>query len=174
MRSRVIAVMAATVAAAAALAQPAHAAPLLDGVYRFSALKDGKCLVWPKLSGHTGAVSLGACTDTASTSANWQVRQRPNGTMDVSLPGSNPRTCLRLTTDHKVMVSDNCADKYAEWTVSYGSAGPGSVVWADIEHTPGDRSQSWGKLVDSPDVIGRLVVKQAPIEPHYWALQQVG
>ncbi|WP_282083844.1 hypothetical protein [Streptomyces tendae] len=39
----------------------------------------------------------------------------------------------------------SCGDKYAEWTVSYGSAGPGSVVWADIEHTPADRSGSYGK-----------------------------
>lgn len=173
MRSRVIAVMAAAVAATAALAQPAHGAPLVDGVYRFAALKDGKCLVWPKTHASIGMVSLGACTDNGSTSANWQVRQRPNGTMEVSTPGSNPRTCLRLTTDYRVMVGD-CADKYAEWTVSYGSAGPGSVVWADIEHTPGDRSNSWGKLVDSPGVTGRIVVRQAPIEPHYWALQQVG
>lgn len=135
MRSRVIAVMAAAVAATAALAQPAHAAPLVDGVYRFAALKDGKCLVWPTTHASIGMVSLGACTDNGSTSANWQVRQRPNGTMEVSAPGSNPRTCLRLTTDYRVMVGD-CADKYAEWTVSYGSAGPGSVVWADIEHTP--------------------------------------
>ncbi|MFE2749696.1 hypothetical protein ACFXKX_36205 [Streptomyces scopuliridis] len=172
MRSRVIAVMAAAVAAAAALAQPAHAAPLVDGVYRFAALKDGKCLVWPKLNGNIGVVSLGACTDNASTSANWQVRQRPNGTMEVSAPGSNPRTCLRVTPEHSVVVN-NCADKYAEWTVSYGSAGPGSVVWADIEHTPGDHSGSYGKLVNSPNATGRLVVKQAPIEPHYWALQQV-
>ncbi|MFE7401872.1 hypothetical protein [Streptomyces sp. NPDC057557] len=118
-------------------------------------------------------MSLGACTDNASTSANWQVRQRPNRTMEVSAPGSNPRTCLRVTTEHSVMVSNNCADKYADWTVSYGSARPGSLVWADIEHTPGDQSGSWGKLVDSPGVAGRLVVQQAPIEPHYWALQQV-
>ncbi|GAA1322181.1 hypothetical protein GCM10009647_056000 [Streptomyces sanglieri] len=48
------------------------------------------------------------------------------------------------------------------------------MVWADIEHTPGDHSGSRGKLVDTPDAIGRLVVKQTPIEPHYWALQQVG
>jgi hypothetical protein len=174
MRSRVIAVMAAAGAVAAALAQPAHAAPVVDGVYRFAALKDGKCLVWPKRNGSTGVVSLGACADSASTSANWQVRQRPNGTMDVSAPGSDPRACLRVTPEHTVMVSDNCADRYAEWTVSLGSAGPGSVVWADIEHTPGDRTGSWGKLVDSPDVTGRLVVKQAPIEPHYWALQKAG
>ncbi|MFD5029976.1 hypothetical protein ACFWM0_06040 [Streptomyces sp. NPDC058405] len=173
MRSRIIAVMAAAVAATAALAQPAHAAPLVDGVYRFAAFKDGKCLIWPKSHKNIGMVSLGACTDNASTSANWQVRQRPNGTMEVSTPGSNPRTCLRLETDYRVMVSDNCADKYAEWTVSYGSAGPGSVVWADIEHTPGDQSNSWGKLVDNPDVTGRIVVRRAPIEPHYWALQQV-
>ncbi|MGY0071001.1 hypothetical protein ACWZEH_30355 [Streptomyces sp. QTS137] len=173
MRSRVIAIMTAAVAAVASLAQPAHAAPIVDGVYRFAALQDGKCLVWPKTHGSIGAVSLGACTDNASTSANWQVRQRPNGTMEVSAPGSNPRTCLSVTTEHRVAVN-NCADKYAEWTVFYGSAGPGSVVWADIEHTPGDRSGSWGKLVDSPDVVGRLVVRQAPIEPHYWALQQVG
>lgn len=174
MRSRIIAVMAAAVAATAALAQPAHAAPLVDGVYRFAAFKDGKCLIWPKSHKNIGMVSLGACTDNASTSANWQVRQRPNGTMEVSTPGSNPRTCLRLETDYRVMVSDNCADKYAEWTVSYDSAGPGSVVWADIEHAPGDQSNSWGKLVDNPDVTGRIVVTRAPIEPHYWALQQVG
>ncbi|MER6088057.1 hypothetical protein [Streptomyces bluensis] len=173
MRSRVIAVMAAAVAATAALAQPAHAAPLVDGVYRFAALKDGTCLVWPKANVNTGPVTLGACTDNASTSANWQVRQRPNGTMEVSGAGSNPRTCLRVTTEHTVMVGNNCADKYTEWTVSYGSAGPGSVVWADIEHTPGDRSGSWGRLVDSSDAAGRLVVRQASIEPHYWTLQQV-
>ncbi|MEV7297409.1 hypothetical protein AB0N79_38240 [Streptomyces microflavus] len=47
MRSRVIAVTAAALAATAALAQPAHAAPLPDGIYRFAALTDGKCLVWP-------------------------------------------------------------------------------------------------------------------------------
>ncbi|WP_371096718.1 hypothetical protein [Streptomyces sanglieri] len=174
MRSRAISVMVAAVATAAALAQPARAAPLIDGVYRFAALKDGQCLVWPKLNGSTGMVSLGACTDNSATSANWRVRQRPNGTMEVSTPGSNPSTCLMVTTGHRVMISDNCADKYAEWTVSYGSAGPGSVVWADIEHTPGDHSGSWGKLLDTPDVIGRLVVKQTPVEPHYWALQQVG
>lgn len=153
MRSRAISVMVAAVATAAALAQPARAAPLIDGVYRFAALKDGQCLVWPKLNGSTGMVSLGACTDNSATSANWRVRQRPNGTMEVSTPGSNPSTCLMVTTGHRVMISDNCADKYAEWTVSYGSAGPGSVVWADIEHTPGDHSGSWGKLLDTPDVI---------------------
>ncbi|MGW3628475.1 hypothetical protein [Streptomyces sp. NPDC000880] len=170
MRSRVIAVMAATAAAAAALVQPAHAAPLVDGVYRFAAFTDGKCLVWPKTN---GPVSLGACTDNASHSANWQVRQRPNGTMEVSAAGSNPRSCLRVNDAYHVVVISNCADKYAEWTVFYGSAGPGSVVWADIEHTPGDRSKSWGKVVDDPGVNGRLAVRQAPIEPHYWALQQV-
>ncbi|MFG2532152.1 hypothetical protein [Streptomyces sp. NPDC048516] len=174
MRSRVIAVMAAAVAAAAALAQPAHAAPLVDGVYRFAALNDGKCLVRPNLNGSAVAASLGACTDNTSTSASWQVRQRPNGTMEVSVPGSNPRTCLRVMDTRRVAVTDNCTDKYAEWTVSYGSAGPGSVVWADLEHTPGDHSRSWGKLVDSPDATGRLVVTQAPIEPHYWGLQQAG
>ncbi|WP_326734884.1 hypothetical protein [Streptomyces sp. NBC_01022] len=173
MRSRIIAVMAATVAATAALAQPAHAAPLVDGVYRFAALQDGKCLIWPKPNGNRGMVSLGDCTENANTSANWQVRQRPNGTMEVSTPGSNPRTCLSLATDYRVMAND-CAGKYAEWTVSYGSAGPGSAVWADIEHTPSDQSNSWGKLVDDPGVTGRIVVRRAPIEPHYWALQQVG
>ena len=172
MRSRVIAVMAAAVAATAALAPPAHAAPLLDGVYRFAALSDGKCLVWPKTHASIGMVSLGACTDNGSTSPNWQVRQRPNGTMEISTPGSNPRTCMKLTTDYRVMVND-CADKYSEWTISYGSAGPGSAVWADIEHTPGDQSKSWGKLVDDPGVTARIVVRQAPIEPHYWAPQQV-
>ncbi|MET9218286.1 hypothetical protein ACIOC1_15300 [Streptomyces sp. NPDC088197] len=174
MRSRVIAIMAAAAAATAALAQPAHAAPLVDGVYRFAALKDGMCLTWPKTKARIGMVALGACTDTASTSANWQVRQRPNGTMEVSTPDSDPRTCLGLTTDYHVKVTDACSDKYAEWTVSYGSAGPGSVVWADIEHTPSDHSNSWGKLVDSPDVTGRIVVRQAPIDPHYWALQPAG
>lgn len=170
MRSRVIAVMAAALAATAALAQPAQAAPLVDGVYRFAALQDGKCLVWPKTHGSIGMVSLGSCTDTASTSANWQVQQLPNGKMEISPPGSNPRTCMKVTSDHRVAVS-NCADKYAEWTVSYGSAGPGSVVWADIEHTPSDLSGSYGKLVDSPDTVARIVVKRAPIEPHSWELQ---
>ncbi|WP_019354278.1 hypothetical protein [Streptomyces sp. AA1529] len=170
MRSRVIAVTAAALAATAALAQPAHAAPLVDGVYRFAALADGKCLVWPKTHGSIGVVSLGACTDTPSTSANWQVLRRPDGMMEVSPSGSNPRTCLRVTPEHSVSVH-SCGDKYGEWTVSYGSAGPGSVVWADIEHTPGDFSGSYGKIVDSPDVTGRIVVRRAPIEPHYWALQ---
>ncbi|GAA1322178.1 hypothetical protein GCM10009647_055990 [Streptomyces sanglieri] len=110
MRSRAISVMVAAIATAAALAQPAHAAPLIDGVYRFAALKDGQRLVWPKLNGSTGMVSLGACTVNSTTSANWRVRQRPNGTMEVST-GSNPSTCLSVTTDHRVMVSDNCADK---------------------------------------------------------------
>jgi hypothetical protein len=174
MRSRVIAVMAAAAAAIAALPQPAHAAPVIDGTYRFAALQDGMCLAWPRSHGSIGSVGLGACTGSTSTSADWQVRQRPNGTMEVSTPGSNPRTCLGLNTDHRVKVSDACDDKYAEWTVSFGSAGPGSVVWADIEHTPGDGSNSWGKLVDSPDVTGRIVVRQAPIEPHYWELRQVG
>ncbi|MEU1423358.1 hypothetical protein [Kitasatospora sp. NPDC005751] len=173
MRSRVIALMAAAIAATSALTQPAHAAPLIDGVYRFAALTDGKCLVWPKLHGPVGTVSLGDCTDSTYTSANWQVQQRPNGTMNVSVPNSAPRGCLRLTDDHKVGISDNC-DRYAEWTVFYGSAGPGSTVWADIEHTPGDRSASWGKLVDDPGVTGRLVVRPAPIEPHHWTLQPAG
>lgn len=39
---------------------------------------------------------------------------------------------------------------------------------------PGDHSGSWGTLVETPDVIGRLAVNQTPIEPRYWALQQVG
>ncbi|WP_340562969.1 hypothetical protein [Streptomyces sp. GSL17-111] len=173
MRSRVIAVTAAAVAATAVLAPPAHAAPLVDGVYRFAALRDGACLVWPKSGGHVGTVSVGACADTASTSANWRVRQRPDGTMEVSLPGSNPPACLRVTDYRKVVVGDHCADRYAEWTVSYGSAGPGSVVWADIEHTPGDRSDSWGRLVDSAEVTGRLVVRPVPVEPHYWAVHPV-
>ncbi|MFF8096190.1 hypothetical protein [Streptomyces sp. NPDC016675] len=173
MRSRFLSVLAAAVAATSALAQPAHAAPLVDGVYRFAALQDGKCLVWPKTHANIGVVSLGACTESASTSANWQVRQRPNGTMEVSTPGSDPRTCLMVTSQHTVSVN-NCNDKYAEWTVSYGSAGPGSVVWADIEHTPADRSGSYGKLVDDPGVNTRIVVRQAPIEPHYWELQPVG
>ncbi|MCX5158520.1 hypothetical protein OG887_05425 [Streptomyces sp. NBC_00053] len=53
------------------------------------------------------------------------------------------------TTDHRALVSDNCADKYAEWTVSNGSAGPGSAVWADIEHTPATtrvRGGRWWRL----------------------------
>ncbi|MET7647616.1 hypothetical protein ABZS83_29080 [Streptomyces sp. NPDC005426] len=173
MRSRVIAVMAAAVAATAVLAQPAHAAPLVDGVYRFAALQDGTCLTWPKSAGNRGMVTLGDCTDNPNTSANWQVRQRPNGTMEVSTAGSNPRTCLTVATDYRVMAND-CAGKYAEWTVSIGSAGPGSVVWADIEHTPSDQSSSWGKLVDDPGVIGRIWVRRAPIDPHFWTLQQVG
>ncbi|MEU2245757.1 hypothetical protein [Streptomyces sp. NPDC019224] len=173
MRSRVITAMATAVAATAVLAQPAHAAPLVDGVYRFAALQDGKCLIYPKPGGKRGNVSLGDCTDNANTSANWQVRQRPNGTMEVSTQGSDPRTCLSLTTDYRVVAND-CGGRYAEWTVSIGSAGPGSVVWADIEHTPGDGSGSWGKLVDEPGVTGRIVVRRAPIEPHYWTPQQVG
>lgn len=172
MRSRVIAVLAAAAAATAALAQPAHAAPVVDGVHRFAALQDGKCLVWPKSHASIGSVGLGACTESASTSANWQVRKRPNGTMEVSTPGSNPPTCLGVHTDHRVRVNDSCADKYAERTVFFGSAGPGNVVWADIEHTPDDRSDSWGKVVDIPEVTGRVVVRRAPIEPHYWELQQ--
>ncbi|MFJ6798910.1 hypothetical protein [Streptomyces sp. NPDC091268] len=170
MRSRIIAVTAAALAATAALAQPAHAAPLPDGVYRFAALTDGKCLVWPKTHGSIGAVSLGACTDTASTSANWQVLRRPDGMMEVSPPGSNPRTCLKVMPEHSVSVY-SCGDRSTEWTVSYGAAGPDSVVWADIEHTPGDHSPSYGKIVDDPGVTGRIVVRQASIEPHYWALQ---
>ncbi|AWZ05937.1 MULTISPECIES: hypothetical protein [unclassified Streptomyces] len=173
MRSRVIALMAAAVAATAALTQPAHAAPLMDGVYRFASLADGKCLVWPKMHAPVGTVSLGECADATYTSANWHVQQRPNGTMDVSVPNSFPRGCMRLTDDHKVGISDQC-DKYAEWTVFYGSAGPDSPVWADIEHTPGDRSTSWGKLVDDPGVTARLVVRPTPIEPHHWALQPAG
>ncbi|MFJ9890187.1 hypothetical protein ACIQRW_30635 [Streptomyces sp. NPDC091287] len=125
MRSRIIAIMAAVAAATAALAQPAHAAPVVDGVYRFAALQDGKCLVWPKSHASIGSVGLGACTESASTSANWQVHKRPNGTMEVSTPGSNPRTCLGVNTNYRVRVSDSCTDKYAEWTVSFGSAGPG-------------------------------------------------
>ncbi|UZI26996.1 hypothetical protein [Streptomyces sp. VB1] len=173
MRSRIIATMAAAAAATAALAQPAHAAPVVDGVYRFAALQDGTCLVWPRSHASIGSVGLGACTDNASTSANWQVRKRPNGTMEVSTPGSNPRTCLGVNNDYRVRVIDSCADKYAQWTVSFGSAGPGSVVWADIEHTPSDRSDSWGKVVDIPEVTGRVEVRRVPIEPHYWELQQV-
>ncbi|MEU1350937.1 hypothetical protein ACFYPA_11060 [Streptomyces sp. NPDC005775] len=172
MRSRVIAVMAAAAAATAVLAQPAHAAPLVDGVYRFAALQDGKCLIWPKTAGNRGTLELGDCTDNANTSANWQVRQRPNGTMEVSTQGSNPRTCLILNDNYRVS-ANGCAGKYAEWTVDIGSAGPGSAVWADIEHTPSDGSASWGKLVDDPGVIGRIVVRRAPIDPHFWALQQV-
>ncbi|MER5712291.1 hypothetical protein [Streptomyces sp. NPDC002122] len=173
MRSRVIAVMAAALAATAALAQPAHAAPLVDGVYRFAALTDGKCLVWPRTHASIGVVSLGDCTDTASTSANWQVLRRPDGMMEVSPSGSDPRTCLKVTSQHTVSVT-SCGDRYGEWTVSYGSAGPGSVVWADIEHTPGDLSDSYGKIVDDPAATGRIVVRRAPIEPHYWALQPAG
>lgn len=69
MRSRVIALMADAIAATSALAQPAHAAPLIDGVYRFAALTDGRCLVWPELHGPVGTVSLGYCTDSTYTSA---------------------------------------------------------------------------------------------------------
>ncbi|MDK1474889.1 hypothetical protein QNO07_15915 [Streptomyces sp. 549] len=170
MRSRVIAVMAAALAATAALAQPAQAAPLVDGVYRFAALHDGKCLVWPKTHGNIGMVSLGACTDTASTSANWQVQKLPNGMMEISPPGSNPRACMKVTSDHRVAVS-NCADKYAEWTVSNGSAGPGSRVWADIEHTPSDHSGSFGRLMDIPGTAGRIAVERTSIEPPHWELQ---
>ncbi|WP_339151241.1 hypothetical protein [Streptomyces sp. F41] len=173
MRSRVIAVAAATLAATAALAQPAHAAPLPDGVYRFAALTDGKCLVWPKTHSNMGLVSLGDCTENANTSADWQVLRRPDGMMEVSPPGSDPRTCLKVTSQYSVSVA-SCGDRYTEWTVSYGSAGPGSVVWADIEHTPGDLSPSYGKIVDDPGVTGRIVVRRAPIEPHYWALQPAG
>ncbi|MER7723308.1 hypothetical protein [Streptomyces sp. NPDC096323] len=173
MRSRVIAVMAAAAAATAVLAQPAHAAPLVDGVYRFAALQDGKCLIYPKPGGYRGAVSLGDCTDNANTSASWQVQQRADGTMEVSTVGSNPRTCLSLNDDYRV-AANTCAGRYAEWTVSIGSAGPGSVVWADIEHTPSDGSGSWGKLVDDAGVTGRIVVRRAPIEPHFWTPQQVG
>ncbi|OIK25543.1 hypothetical protein [Streptomyces malaysiense] len=173
MRSRVIAVTAAALAATAALAQPAHAAPLVDGVYRFAALTDGKCLVWPKTHASVGVVSLGACAGTASTSANWQVLSRPDGTMEASPSGSDPRTCLKVTSQHSVSVS-SCGGRYTEWTFSYGSDGPGSVVWADIEHTPGDFSPSYGKIVDDPGVTGRIVVRRAPIEPHYWALQPAG
>ncbi|WP_435972281.1 hypothetical protein [Streptomyces sp. Qhu_M48] len=173
MRSRIIAVMAAALATTAALAQPAHAVPLVDGVYRFAALTDGKCLVWPKTHASIGVVSLGDCAETASTSANWQVLQRPDGMMEVSPSGSNPRTCLKVTSQHSVSVT-SCGDRYAEWTVTYGSDGPGSVVWADIEHTPGDFSPSYGKIVDDPGVTGRIVVRHAPIEPHYWALQPAG
>ncbi|MFD3728926.1 hypothetical protein [Streptomyces sp. NPDC058671] len=115
-------------------------------------------------------VSLGDCTDTASTSANWQVQHLPSGMMEISPQGSNPRTCMKVTSEHRVAVA-SCGETYAEWTVSYGSAGPGSVVWADIEHTPNDHSGSYGKLVDSPDAIARIIVKRAPIEPHYWGLQ---
>ncbi|WP_309051494.1 hypothetical protein [Streptomyces sp.] len=172
MRSRVIAV-AAALAATAALAQPAHAAPLADGVYRFAALTDGRCLVWPKTHASIGVVSLGNCTETASTSANWQVVRRPDGMMEVSPPASNPRTCLQVTSQYSVSVT-SCGGRYTEWTVSYGSDGPGSVVWADIEHTPGDFSPSYGKIVDDPGVTGRIVVRRAPIEPHYWALQPAG
>ncbi|MEW5629294.1 hypothetical protein AB1388_22395 [Streptomyces hydrogenans] len=173
MRSRVIALMAAALAATAALAQPAHAAPLVDGVYRFATLTDGKCLVWPKTHASIGVVSLGDCAETASTSANWQVLRRPDGMMEVSPPGSDPRTCLRVTSQYSVSVA-SCGDRYTEWTVSYGSDGPGSVVWADIEHTPGDLSPSYGKIVDDPDVTARIVVRRAPIDPHYWALQPAG
>ncbi|MFQ6856181.1 hypothetical protein AAIB46_35760 [Streptomyces sp. 35M1] len=173
MRSRIIAVVAAAAAATATFAQPAHAAPVVDGAYRFAALHDGKCLIWPKSHASIGSVGLGDCTENASTSANWQVHKRPDGTMEVSTPGSNPRTCLGVNSDHKLRVNDSCFDKYAQWTVSFGSAGPGSVVWADIEHTPADGSDSWGKVVDIPEVTGRVEVRRAPIEPHYWELQQV-
>ncbi|WP_406293313.1 hypothetical protein OG948_02080 [Embleya sp. NBC_00888] len=174
MRSRFVAVTAAALAAVAALAQPAQAAPLMDGVYRFPALSDGKCLTWPKTGGGVGTVSLGACTDTASTSANWQVRQRSNGTMEVSAQGSGRHACLRVTDSYHVVVSDNCGDIYADWTVSVGSDSPGSPVYVDIEHTPGDHSASWGSLVDSPGVTGRLVVQRVPVTSHYWTVEQVG
>ncbi|MGA4538826.1 hypothetical protein ACPA54_02375 [Uniformispora flossi] len=174
MRSRVVAVAATALAAVAALAQPAQAAPLMDGVYRFPALSDGKCLTWPKTGGSVGAVSLGACTDTASTSANWRVRQRPNGTMEVSADGSTRQACLRVTDSYHVAISDNCGDIYADWTVSVGADGPGSPVYADIEHTPGDHSASWGSLVDNSGVTGRLVVQRVSGTAHYWTVQQVG
>ncbi|MFE0704671.1 hypothetical protein [Streptomyces sp. NPDC058872] len=118
-------------------------------------------------------MSLGDCSETASTSANCQVLRRPDGMMEVSPSGSNPRTCLTVTSQHSVSVT-SCGDRYTEWTVSYGSDGPGSVVWANIEHTPGDFSPSYGKIVDDPGVTGRIVVRQAPIEPHYWTLQPAG
>ncbi|MEU4732795.1 hypothetical protein [Streptomyces sp. NPDC023588] len=78
-----------------------------------------------------------------------------------------------MTPQHSVSVT-SCGDRYAEWTVAYGSDGPGSVVWAAIVHTPGDFSPSYGKIVDGPGVTGRIMVRQAPIEPHYWALQPAG
>src|SRR4051794_21653987 len=125
MRARFIAVVAAAVAAVATLAPPAQAAPLGDGIYRFPALKDGKCLIWYKPVTSPGAVSLGACAETASTSPDWQVRRRPNGTMDISKAGSDPRRCMKVNDDHKLMVNDNCeADRYADWTVSYGTDKP--------------------------------------------------
>ncbi|MFI6979222.1 hypothetical protein ACIBSV_11620 [Embleya sp. NPDC050154] len=175
MRARLIAVVAAAVAAVATLAPPAQAAPLGDGTYRFPALRDGKCLIWYKPVTSPGTVSLGACTETASTSPDWQVRRRPNGTMDISKAGSDPRRCMKVNDNHRLAVNDNCdADRYADWTVSYGTDKPGGIVYADIEHTPHDQSPSWGKVVDLPDVTGRIVVQAAPIEPHYWGLQQVG
>ncbi|MEU0940905.1 hypothetical protein [Embleya sp. NPDC005971] len=174
MRFRSVAVAAAALTVVAALVQPAQAAPLMDGVHRFPALSDGKCLVWPKTGGSVGNVSLGACTDTASTSANWQVRRRPNGTMEISTQGSARRACLRVTDSYHVVVSDNCDDIYAAWTVSIGSDGPGSPVYADIEHTPGDHSASWGSLIDDPGVTGRLVVRRVPVTSHYWTVEQVG
>lgn len=173
MRSRVVAVAAAALAAVAVLAQPAPAAPLMDGVYRFPALSDGKCLTWPKTGGGVGVVALGACADTASTSANWRVRQRPNGTMEVSAEGSTRQACLRVTDFYRVNVG-NCGDIYADWTVSVGSDGPGSPVYVDIEHTPGDHSASWGSLVDNPGVTGRLVVQRVPVTSHYWTVEQIG
>ncbi len=93
--------------------------------------------------------------------------------MEVSLPGSDPRTCLRVSSQYSVSVA-SCGGRYTEWTVSYGSDGPGSVVWADIEHTPGDLSPSCGEIVDDPGVTARIVVRRAPIDPHYWALQLAG
>ncbi|MGC0421783.1 hypothetical protein [Embleya sp. AB8] len=175
MRARLVAVVAAAVAAVATLAPPAQAAPLGDGIYRFPALTDGKCLIWPKPVASPGSVALGACADTASTSPDWQVHRRPNGTMEIAKAGSGPRRCLKVNDVRRLVVNDNCADdKYADWTVSYGADSPGGVVYADIEHTPHDQSGSWGKIVDAPDVTGRILVRQAPIEAHYWGLQQVG
>lgn len=122
MRARFIAVVTAAVAAVAAPAPPAQAAPLGDGTYRFPALGDGKCLIWYKPVASPGTVSLGACTETASTSPDWQVRRRPNGTMDISKAASDPRRCMKVNDNHRPAVNDNCdADRYADRIVSYGT-----------------------------------------------------
>ncbi|KAB2588683.1 hypothetical protein F5983_30970 [Streptomyces arboris] len=80
MRSRIIATVFAAAAATATLAQPAHTAPVVDGVYRFAALQDVQCLVLPeshasrRRRGRVGIATLLVGNTVRGSARRWAAR----------------------------------------------------------------------------------------------------